>query len=823
MRAPESPETARPISKPKRLAWRCVRLVLAFVVAPIVLLALLELGLRAAGYGHSTRVFVAREFEGEKFYSTNEAFFEQFFSMPLRRDMWEYLELDVPATKPEDAYRIVVLGGSAALGVQPDFAFSFGRVLVTMLEARYPGVRFELYDVAHSGLNSHAMRSAAKAFAKRRPGLFVIYMGNNEVNGPFGAVTAVGKRWSWSLPFIRAKTAATDLRIAQLATGHGRQAWRMPVETRDDDLPLDGPRMKKVFEYYRANLDDILGSATRSGAAVALCTVGCNVRDWRPVLSMNRRDLTGPDKESWEHLYQAGIARQDGGRHAEALATYAEAVDIDGKHAELCFRMGQCHWELGDYESARQCFIQAWDLDLFRSRVPRPLNEIIRETAMALADDDVRFVEAAGRLEESSPHGIAGNELFFDDVHLTFAGNYTIARAVFEQVAEVLPLWVRERAKGEGAPLTQAECAHRLGMSPGVRERHIRRILQTNSEWHKQPVPHLEQELAELEEMGIRRLAKIRAEGYVQALELSGSDWVKRMRYAQALLDLADLEGALEQARVLVSGFPRRRVTRRFLGILLARAGKTAEAIEQFETCVALYPDDYDAYLEWARALEREERLDEAMALYGRALGIDPDNALAKCGEGGIHAKAGRGEAALKAYREAIVLDPARWEPYAGIDAFYKDRNDPEGCAATWRAIAHDHPGAVQAYLRLGMALEAGADTAGAIAVYRQAAEANPDDAALHACLGEALAKDGRLEEAIAPLGRALDLNPRIDRLYPLLLRALREAGDYEAARERVAQCERLGVALPPGTADALARDARSAPPKGDTGDAPKH
>ena len=72
----------------------------------------------------------------------------------------------------------------------PNPAFSFGRILEVMLHERYPGCRFEVVNTSMTAINSHAILEIARDCSSQGGDLFVIYMGNNEVVGPYGPGTA---------------------------------------------------------------------------------------------------------------------------------------------------------------------------------------------------------------------------------------------------------------------------------------------------------------------------------------------------------------------------------------------------------------------------------------------------------------------------------------------------------------------------------------------------------------------------------------------------------------------------------------------------------
>ena len=162
------------------------------VLAPVLFLTLLEAGLRLGGYGYPTAFFIGPDAEG--MYMPNPQFGRRFFPRAIARKPDPVLHRQQDGA---DAVRIFVLGSSAAQGV-PDPSFSFCRILEVMLRERYPDVKFEVVNAAMTAINSHVALEIARDCAAHQPDLFIVYMGNNEVIGPYGPGT-VFQRWSPSL------------------------------------------------------------------------------------------------------------------------------------------------------------------------------------------------------------------------------------------------------------------------------------------------------------------------------------------------------------------------------------------------------------------------------------------------------------------------------------------------------------------------------------------------------------------------------------------------------------------------------------------------
>src|SRR5713226_9079681 len=96
--------------KTSRLARWCAIIALV-VLFPALVLALLELSLRAAGFGFSSGFLVP--VPGRSYWGTNEDFGRRFFPAAMARTPVPAL---ISQPKPAGVYRIFILGESAAMG-----------------------------------------------------------------------------------------------------------------------------------------------------------------------------------------------------------------------------------------------------------------------------------------------------------------------------------------------------------------------------------------------------------------------------------------------------------------------------------------------------------------------------------------------------------------------------------------------------------------------------------------------------------------------------------------------------------------------------------
>ena len=452
---------------PRRGRVWLIRLVMLIVV-PVLLLAVTELGLRVFGYGYSTDFFV--KLPGKGVYAANGEFSLRFFPPSLRRNPWPiYMATD----KPADTYRIFVLGGSAAQGV-PDPAYGFAGILETMLTETFPGAKFEIVVTAMTAINSHVVLPIARDCAEHEPDLFIVLLGNNEVVGPFGAGTVFGG-FTPSLSVIRAHLAVKTTRLGQLVAaitaalgprGDDEQ-WRGLEMFMDNRIPADDPRLAFVYANLGRNLADIVRAADDADAATLLCTVPVNLGDCPPFASLHREGLNEADLNAWTVALATGIGRAASGDNAGAIESFLAAMSIDDRFAELHYRLAQCYQEQGRKAEALEAFSRARDLDALRFRADSSINQVIRDVAAEQAMAGVRLVDAEGAMADCDRalEGVPGRALFYEHVHMTFEGNYEVARAVFGELVQFLPSSIVSRAAGPTAPPSLGRCMERMELT----------------------------------------------------------------------------------------------------------------------------------------------------------------------------------------------------------------------------------------------------------------------------------------------------------------------------------------------------------------------
>jgi len=653
----------KPKTPHRHLVWR---LALTLIV-PLALLAATEWGLRLAGMGHPTTFFV-KHHDGTG-YSPNAQFGWRY---RCREMAWPFL---MSSPKPANTLRLFVLGESAAYGT-PDPTFSVSRQLEVMLRAQYPQARLEVFNTAMMGINSHVIRDIARECARHGADLLVVYMGNNELIGAYGVgAAAEGSTVGLSLPLIRASLWARGTRLGQATDRFlGKRDWLTPKDQDEaffqkNRIHPDDPRREKVYKNFRANLHEVC----RSGPKVLLSTVAVNLRDCPPLGSLHRRGLTAAEQARWEEAYRRGETNAERGNWSEAVRHYQIAAELDGQFADLQYRLGQAFEALGDLPRSRHHLSLACDYNAMPFGANSHINQIIRDIAQQQPPDRVRLVDAAELSLEP--------DLFWEHVHLTFRGNYRLARTLLPGVVALLEASL---GPATGTIPSEDECAAALAYTRWDELKLTQPVVRLTARPpftaqldHARRQARAEAALAALaREFQQPTQQQQSLEIYHAALRRSPDDWMLRHNYAELLAALRRFEEAAAQMKLVADRFPRytpfqwmwraylaaateTRVTELVKqGNELCRQGRFAEAAQIYRHALALAPQLHGLHNNLGGVLLRTGATNEAIAHLEEALKLSPDYVPALMNLGTAYAATRNDAAAIRLFRRALEREP---------------------------------------------------------------------------------------------------------------------------------------------------------------------
>ena len=281
-------------------------------------------------------------------------------------------------------------------------------------------------------------------------------------------------------------------------------------------------------------------------------------------------------------------------------------------------------------------------------------------------------------------------------------------------------------------------------------------------------------------------------------------------------------EEALASLRQLAQAEPRRAGVHRAMAQILARTGRFAQAVNQFEKELAIDPSDRETLTDLGIFYVQTGQMDQAEDRLGRATAGGGGDARAYRALAEVSFRAGRFEEGLKQQRRAVDLAPddpdlvvtharalgayghahdavalldaavARGLKDAAIPAEQarqaRDGLDYEGAVAAYKRSLELDPKRSTTLMELGKTYLLMGRRDEARAAFEAGRDASPSDPYPWFYLGTMSADDGKLEQAISDLRRSLELDPVNPKAHYALGQALLRSGRPEEAQAEFAR-----------------------------------
>ncbi len=645
----------------KTSKWKStIVMLICWSVIPILFLVLLEATLYCCGYGVSKEAVRIIETERGKVHLFNISNLYQV------TDEHSTETFSIPEWKEDKTYRIFVFGGSATHGW--GYNGSFVQMLQIMLMRRYPGIRFEIYNLAAAGLNSSIMCTLAHRVMPLNPDAFLIYMGNNEVHGHYGLIEMHGvRRGRVPTPLeIRLHQFSRRSRLIQYfdnlyKTVEKKNLLNSPAH----QLRIDDPRLSSVWRNFKRNLLDIFDIASQVETDVFISTLGANVRGWPPYPDIIWDDLTANEKKQFHHHFDKGIELEKQSNWINASEMYDMALEITHTCPSLLYRNATCLWHLGNFTKAREYYEQALELDIFFwVRAKKDFNNTIRAAVDEYNASSLWLVEGQERLQSSSPHGVPGNELFADSCHFRPEGMYVLAEAFFDQMTFRLPLWVKQHEDSNSPVPSLDEIMKLLGMSNMLLAGDLERLINKSKEYGLENVDYLQLELESIRNTP-KKIDYEKQMTLIQDIVASGvEDIVLASKFLECLVNVTEplTSKHWNMLKSLEERYSYDLSYQRQYGELLHLYHKEEELQIVYKRILDRVPSDTQVGLELFSLLLKHGKYEEAQSLH-RSLekyGVAPETLFSKVYEI-LWDNNIKSIEYLEAYKDKYHLNPMYW------------------------------------------------------------------------------------------------------------------------------------------------------------------
>lgn len=697
-----------PLSPYRKWLFRFI----ALLVMPLLFLGGLEMILRLSGYGYATGFFEKVRIGEEEFLVNNENFSRRFFPPELERSPSAVM---LEAKKPANTYRIFILGESAARG---DLAIPYAasRYLEMLLNERFRKTHFEVANLGITAINSHVILPIARDSARASGDLWIIYMGNNEMVGPFGAGTVFGSQ-AVPLTAVRINLAVQRMRVGQLLMSLARKlagksknpSWAGMEMFLNNEVPPGDPRRETVYMNFEFNLRGIVRAGLDSGSKMLLNTVAVNLNDCPPFASLTNSNLPASDRAQFDKSYAEACSAQAQSDFVGASQKFALASKLDPRFAELHYRRAQCLAQMTDFTAAREDFQKACDDDALPFRADSRINAIIQEIGQEFASDKLTFFDAVSALEKNLPSGICGRETFYEHVHFNFDGNFRLGRAWAEQVEKMLPAEI-SRDAGSNGWASQQICERRLGLTDWNRYATTEMVIgrlhdppfseQSNN---AERLQWLENKASQLRQQMNPATAQTAAETYQEAIQHSPRDHFVVENFAVFLESSGHLKEAAAQWQRVCELLPHDCMSYYMTGRLLSSLGQWSEAAAALTRAVTLRPRLTGAWYELGHVHLRTEKFGLALHDYERAAQLDPREATCRAFIGKALSKLNRHAEAIQNYRQALKINPDLWDAHFALGDELAAANQIDDAKNEYAEAVRLNPGNALTHLNLGM------------------------------------------------------------------------------------------------------------------------
>ena len=409
---------------------------LVTILVPVIFFVVLELLLRAIGYGPDLSLFVKNEINGREYYFLNPNLKDRYFSH------FEFNPSSSPdcflANKPPGMFRIFCLGGSTTVGYPYWYNGSFSSFLRDRLHRIFPDRQFEVVNAGMTATNSFTVLDMAREIVQYQPDLLLVYDGHNEFYGALGIASheSLG-RYRWlTEAYLRLSHFRTFLLVRNgLSRISGifqkQSSTRLPSTLMESlalgqYIPYGSPTYNDCLQIFRDNLSELKTCCEDAGTPVILGTQVSNLRDLAPFISLPAEGIASEDEAEFQNMINEGTGHFRSGDFKDAATEFAEAIRHDSLRADAHYRYGRTLEQLGDIDRARREYLLARDYDQLRFRASSDFNNAI----LSAADGREMFsIDMEKVFESSSLRGLVGDSLLTEHLHPNSRGAFLIAKS----------------------------------------------------------------------------------------------------------------------------------------------------------------------------------------------------------------------------------------------------------------------------------------------------------------------------------------------------------------------------------------------------------
>jgi superkiller protein 3 len=216
------------------------------------------------------------------------------------------------------------------------------------------------------------------------------------------------------------------------------------------------------------------------------------------------------------------------------------------------------------------------------------------------------------------------------------------------------------------------------------------------------------------------------------------------------------------------------------IGIDLLNDDKINEAIEYFDKALEIDPKNIIAILSKADALQKLHHYDESLQYFDKALEIDPKNMEILKNKGFLLQRIGGAKQAIKYFDKALEIDPKNMEILKNKSFAYSELENFEEAIKSLDIVLAEDPNDGYALLNKGINLIYLSKLDEALQYFDKAIQNNPNDVMAYLSKGQIFFYVGKYEKALESVDKALEIDPK--NVYVTIIKGntLQKLGRYD-------------------------------------------
>ena len=211
------------------------------------------------------------------------------------------------------------------------------------------------------------------------------------------------------------------------------------------------------------------------------------------------------------------------------------------------------------------------------------------------------------------------------------------------------------------------------------------------------------------------------------------------------------------------------------LARVLRALGDEERALTEVEFCLAINPEDSDAYREKGQILHLQGDGEGALFAYKQSLELDPNDPQTLNSLAAFLVNYGQAEVGLKMFEEALELYPNDYALSIDYASALVESGRIEEGRANLERLSQLYLDDVVIKKQIGRSMFLSGDAEGAAQIYRECIEQDPDYADAHGELGTYYGATGQADLAVQEFSKAIELAPW-NSVFKLRLAELLEA-----------------------------------------------